>query len=109
MTSPEFLTETTLGTMPERIRGPVSSITATRLLVVPRSMPTIFEDFGLPKSISDGFASAKSICSVDIEVSSWGQTLVNIAQQVGDVAAAIERAADFLQRNRVRPCIVAYA
>src|ERR1700680_3663435 len=53
MTSPAGVTDTTLGTIPERIRGPVSSITATRLLVVPRSIPTIFDSV-FPKSIWKG-------------------------------------------------------
>src|SRR6266852_5041343 len=53
ITSPEGVTDTTLGTIPERILGPVSSITATRLLVVPRSIPTIFDSV-FPKSIWKG-------------------------------------------------------
>src|SRR5258706_1448336 len=53
ITSPEGVTDTTLGTIPERILGPVNSITATRLLVVPRSIPTIFDSV-FPKSIWKG-------------------------------------------------------
>ena len=58
----------------ERMRGPVRSITATRLLVVPRSMPTM-----------RGLAWPKSICRVDI------QFLFDIAQQVRHVLAAVQQ------------------
>src|SRR5689334_25407983 len=84
ITSPEGVTDTTLGTIPERIRGPVRSITATRLLVVPRSMPTM-----------RGSAWPKSICRVDI------QFLFDVAQQVRHVLAAIQHRANLVQHGLV--------
>src|SRR5579864_4990168 len=74
ITSPEGVTDTTLGTIPERILGPVSSITATKLLVVPRSIPTIFDSV-FPKSIWKG----------DI------QFLPGSAHVVRDISADIEQ------------------
>src|SRR5579862_6261574 len=90
ITSPDSVTDTTLGTIPERMRGPVRSITATRLLVVPRSMPTM-----------RGLAWPKSICRVDI------QFLFDIAQQVRHVLATIERRANLIQHGLVRALVVA--
>src|SRR5579862_1633366 len=84
ITSPDGVTDTTLGTIPDRIRGPVSSITATRLLVVPRSIPTIFDSV-FPKSISN----------VDI------QFLFNIPDQVRNVSPAVQRTSHRLQQRSV--------
>src|SRR5579864_4362255 len=74
ITSPEGVTDTTLGTIPESILGPVNSITATRLLVVPRSIPTIFDSV-FPKSIWKG----------DIQFLTGG------AHVVRDISADIEQ------------------
>src|ERR1700676_1214314 len=84
ITSPDGATETTLGTIPERMRGPVRSITATRLLVVPRSIPTI-----------RGLAWPKSICRVDI------QFLFDLTHQVRHIFAAIQRRANPVQHGWV--------
>src|SRR6185369_7828260 len=84
ITSPDSVTDTTLGTIPERIRGPVRSITAMRLLVVPRSMPTM-----------RGLAWPKSICRVDI------QFFLDIAQQVRYVLAAIQHRANLFQHGGI--------
>src|SRR5579864_4747989 len=84
ITSPDSVTDTTLGTMPERMRGPVRSITATRLLVVPRSMPTM-----------RGLAWPKSICRVDIEF------LFDLTDQVRYILAAIQSAANLVERRPV--------
>src|SRR3954469_19712527 len=81
MISPDERTETTLGTMPVRMRGPVRSITDTRLLVVPRSIPTMCD-----------FDSPKSICRVDMKF------FLDVSDEVGDIAAAIQRCADLIQR-----------
>src|SRR5580700_3929780 len=62
--------------MPERMRGPVSSITATRLLVVPKSMPTI-GDFSFPKSI-------------------W-KDIFHFSDQVSNVPPAVEQCANLFQ------------
>src|SRR5579862_6919556 len=103
ITSPASETETTLGTMPERMRGPVSSITATRLLVVPRSIPTI-----LGCESPECPAPPKSICIVVIQCrhSMWLsngdiQFLRSVPHQVGDVAPAIQSAANFIQHGPV--------
>src|SRR5436190_23200720 len=80
ITSPDSVTDTTLGTMPERIRGPVRSMTATRLLVVPRSIPTIL-----------GSAWPKSICRVDI------QFLFDITHQVRHILAPIQHRANLVE------------
>src|SRR5712691_7732889 len=84
ITSPLGAADTTLGIIPDRIRGPVSSITATRLLVVPRSIPTIFE-----------LDSPKSIWSVDI------QFLFDFPYQVRDVAAAVQDRANLIEHRRL--------
>src|ERR1035437_2161264 len=86
ITSPDSLTETTLGTIPDKMRGPVNSITATRLLVVPKSIPTI-GDFSVPKSIwKDIFHFSDQISNVPppveqrpnfFEVGRRGQRLVD--------------------------------
>src|SRR5579862_7464459 len=90
ITSPDSVTDTTLGTIPERMRGPVRSITATRLLVVPRSMPTM-----------RGSAWPKSICSVDI------QFLFDVAQEVRHVLAAIERRANLIKHRPILRFVIA--
>src|SRR5436190_22634495 len=77
ITSPDSFTDTTLGTMPERMRGPVRSITATRLLVVPRSIPTIL-----------GSAWPKSICRVDIQI------LFSVTHEIRDVPAETQEISD---------------
>src|SRR6185369_2391646 len=89
ITSPDSVTDTTLGTIPERIRGPVRSITATRLLVVPRSMPTM-----------RGLAWPKSICRVDI------QFLFDVAQQVRHVLSAIQHRANLVEHGLVRLFVI---
>src|SRR6266404_1438313 len=90
MTSPFSATETTLGTIPDRMRGPVSSITATRELVVPRSMPTM-----------RGF-SPKSIWNVDM------QFLFDFPNQVVDVSPAIQRGSNLFKDRRPGGIVVFY-
>src|ERR1700722_20520905 len=80
ITSPDSVTETTLGTMPERMRGPVSSITATKLFVVPKSMPTI-GDFSFPKSI-------------------W-KDIFHFSDKVSDVSPAIEQPPNFFEVSAI--------
>src|ERR1700693_621195 len=79
ITSPDSATDTTLGTMPERRRGPVSSITATRLLVVPKSIPTM-GDFSVPKSI-------------------W-KDIFHFFDQIFDISAAIKQGPHLVQVGR---------
>src|SRR5579864_5033363 len=88
ITSPDSVTDTTLGTIPERMRGPVRSITATRLLVVPRSIPTM-----------RGLEWPKSICRVDI------QFLFDFTHQIRHILAAIQGAANLVEHGPV-PCAV---
>src|SRR5271170_3754838 len=92
ITSPLGVTATTLGTIPDRMRGPVSSITATRLLVVPRSMPII----------GDLRPSPKSICRLDIRF----QFLVYFAHQIRHIFPPVQRPADFIEQQTRRRSIV---
>src|SRR5512143_3010845 len=91
ITSPDSVTDTTLGTIPESMRGPVRSITATRLLVVPRSIPTM-----------RGLAWPQSICSVDI------QFLLYIPHEIRQVFASILRRAHLVPHGSVWLLVVSY-
>src|SRR5437016_3998089 len=79
--------ETTLGTSlfpsaPGMISGPVRSMNATRLFVVPRSIPTIRGC--LPKSI----------CNVDILLRRGSERPFHFCYEILDVLPAVQRRAN---------------
>src|SRR5579863_5160150 len=87
--SPDLLTETTLGTSlspssPGMILGPVRSMNAIRLLVVPRSMPTTRSL--VPKSIWN------------IGSGGWDQRFLHFVQQILNILAAVQKRADGSER-----------
>src|SRR5215472_10167576 len=84
--SPDSLTETTLGTSlspsaPGMILGPVRSMKATRLLVVPRSMPTT-------RSLVP-----KSIWNIET-LGRWEKCRLHLHQKILDVFSAVQQGTD---------------
>src|SRR6202035_5807803 len=91
--SPDGLIDTTLGTSlspsaPGIIFGPVRSMKATRLLVVPRSMPTTRSV--VPKSIS------MSGCGL-WDVGGGRQGFVDFAHKIQDIFPTVQHAPDLRQ------------